>query len=632
MVLQATSLNNVAVYHVTASARSAIPDWLARRNAKSLRYDQDYRERIELIQDFEFPEASTRVKVTRDGKHIVATGVYKPQMRVFELSELSMKFDRHTDCDTVQFELLSDDWTKSVLLQADRTLEFHSQFGLHFKTRIPKFGRDMAYHASSCDLVLVGASNDAWRLNLEEGRFLNPFATDLPAINVCAINPTHQLFGFGGSGAVLEFWDPRSRSRAASLPLSRQSLHIDPMADGDLEITALSFAMDGLTMGVGTSAGHVLLYDLRNPNPRLVKDHQYGTPIKNITFHPSSGNVVSADTKIIKLWNQETGAALTSIEPPNDINDLCVVEESGLILVANEGVQIQSYYVPALGPAPRWCAFLDNLTEEMEEKKEQRVYDDYKFVTRKELAQLGLDHLVGTNLLRAYMHGFFVDLRLYEKAQSIANPFAFEEYRKRRVQDRLEEERKTRISLQRKLPKVNKALAAKLAAAAEKDEQDAAYKSKSSPLPAASSADPMNPLGDSRFAALFEDEDFQVDATSHEYRLHHPEEKPVADAPLRSGSASEASDEDEAGTSSRDRRTPSVPTSAERTLSGDRRKQADGANVHKGGKPKRVKFVPGRERREQGRDDEAEGTKRQRRGVKELRLSSGRGGRGRGRR
>jgi ribosome biogenesis protein ENP2 len=140
MVLAATTLNNVAVYSVTASARSAIPDWLARRNAKSLRYDKEYRERIELIQDFEFPEASTRVRMTRDGKHIVATGVYKPQMRVFELSELSMKFDRHTECDTVQFELLSEDWTKSVLLQSDRTLEFHSQFGLHFKTRIPKVG------------------------------------------------------------------------------------------------------------------------------------------------------------------------------------------------------------------------------------------------------------------------------------------------------------------------------------------------------------------------------------------------------------------------------------------------------------------------------------------------------------
>jgi ribosome biogenesis protein ENP2 len=84
-------------------------------------------------------------------------------------------------------------------------------------------------------------------------------------------------------------------------------------------------------------------------------------------------------------------------------------------MMANEGVQIQSYYVPALGNAPKWCSFLDNLTEELEENPNTAVYDDYKFVTKKDLTNLGLDHLIGTNVLKAYMHGFFIDLRLYEK-------------------------------------------------------------------------------------------------------------------------------------------------------------------------------------------------------------------------
>ena len=41
-----------------------------------------------------------------------------------------------------------------------------------------------------------------------------------------------------------------------------------------------------------------------------------------------------------------------------------------------------SYHVPALGAAPRWCSFLDGLTEELEEEAAGSVYDDYKFVTR----------------------------------------------------------------------------------------------------------------------------------------------------------------------------------------------------------------------------------------------------------
>jgi len=37
----------------------------------------------------------------------------------------------------------------------------------------------------------------------------------------------------------------------------------------------------------------------------------------------------------------------------------------------------------------------------------------------------GLSNLIGSSLLRAYMHGYFVDMRLYHKAKAAANPFAY---------------------------------------------------------------------------------------------------------------------------------------------------------------------------------------------------------------
>ena len=82
----------------------------------------------------------------------------------------------------------------------------------------------------------------------------------------------------------------------------------------------------------------------------------------------------------------------------------------GLIMVANDSPNMHAYFVPSLGPAPRWCSHLEGLTEELEEAA-PAVYDDYRFVTRADLARLGLDHLLGTPMLRAYMHGFFVDNR-----------------------------------------------------------------------------------------------------------------------------------------------------------------------------------------------------------------------------
>ncbi|KAH6583630.1 hypothetical protein BASA60_001349 [Batrachochytrium salamandrivorans] len=547
--MQVANNNDVKIYSITSASRSAIPDWAVRKNKDKLKHDQAWRSRIELIQDFEFPEASLRIQATRDGNYIMATGVYQPQMRVFELGQMAMKFDRHTDAENVQFEILSDDWTKSVLLQSDRTIELHSQFGLHYKMRVPKFGRDLSYHYPSCDLMVVGSSNEVWRLNLEQGRFLTSLQTDMAAINVSSISPAHQLMGFGGTNGCVEFWDPRDRKRIGMIDAAAA---ITRSVDAGLleslpEVESLAFSSDGLSFVVGSKTGQIVMYDLRRPTPLLIKDHQYGYPIKKLIYHDASHNIVSADSKIVKIWNMRDGAPFTTIESTYDINDVCVNGDSGLIMLANEGVQIQSYYIPEMGPAPRWCPFLDNLTEEFEEGNTTTIYDDYKFVTRKDLANLGLEHLIGSNLLKAYMHGFFVDLRLYEKARAIANPFEFEEHKRRIVQQKIEDQRKSRITAIKKLPKINRNLAAKLVLdtanrddsdydGEEGDTWDNGQRSKDGSknkkkrakdalargMANGALATSENPLGDDRFAALFQDSEFQVDEESHEYRLHYP--------------------------------------------------------------------------------------------------------------
>lgn len=56
-------------------------------------------------------------------------------------------------------------------------------------------------------------------------------------------------------------------------------------------------------------------------------------------------------------------------------------------MLANEGIQMTTYYIPQLGPAPRWASFLENLTEEMEDQTTRTAYQDYKFVERSELSR-----------------------------------------------------------------------------------------------------------------------------------------------------------------------------------------------------------------------------------------------------
>lgn len=46
------------------------------------------------------------------------------------------------------------------------------------------------------------------------------------------------------------------------------------------------------------------------------------------------------------------------------------------------------------------------------------------------------------------MHGYFVDIRLYRKAKSVAEPFAYEEYRRKKVREKIESERTNRVQVQ----------------------------------------------------------------------------------------------------------------------------------------------------------------------------------------
>lgn len=202
------------------------------------------------------------------------------------------------------------------------------------------------------------------------------------------------------------------------------------------------------------------------------------------------------------------GKLYTSIDASTEFNDLCLVPKTGLFFLANENTKIQTYFIPSMGPAPKWASFLDSLTEELEESNAETVYDDYKFVTAQELEALGLDHLIGTKLIRAYMHGYFLDVRLYKKAKTVADPFEFDEYRKRKIRETIEREREARVQLD-KLPKVNKDLALKLM-----DDQSSKNKKKKE--------ESASLLKDSRFKLLFENPDFEVDKNAEEFRLLNP--------------------------------------------------------------------------------------------------------------
>jgi hypothetical protein len=122
MVADPSSVRVYTVNGPAAGSSSSLPDWLIRKRAskKGKREQREHVEgTLELVQHFEFPEASNKIRTTRDGHHVVATGTYKPQMRVWDLDQLSLKFERHSDAENVDF-LVSELFFASVL---PRTLD-----------------------------------------------------------------------------------------------------------------------------------------------------------------------------------------------------------------------------------------------------------------------------------------------------------------------------------------------------------------------------------------------------------------------------------------------------------------------------------------------------------------------------
>ncbi|TKA79543.1 hypothetical protein B0A49_02568, partial [Cryomyces minteri] len=489
--------------------------WLARKRKRSLKQDPEFANRIELLQDFEFDEASSCVRISEDGNWVMSTGTYKPQIHTHYLPHLSLSYARHTNTVNQTFLLLSPDYSKSLHLQCDRQLEFHTPGGLHYATRIPRYGRDLVYskHAAEALIPAVGVNGDGngevFRLNLEVGRFMRGYEVDVGGddmtslgggalqggINTGAVNTaavaeeSHNLLAFGTSLGTVEFWDSRSRSRVGVLPPA----HGAYIANGDVldsrpEISALEFHRSGLTLATGTSNGLIYIYDLRSPVPLLKKDQGYGYPIQTLTYlSPSTSSrsapiseekILSSDKRIIKIWDAGSGDPWNSVEPAVDINHVEWCKDSGMLLTANEGRQMHSFFIPQLGPAPKWCSFLDNLVEEMAEDAADpssynsafgagntgEVYDNYKFLDMKTLRELNLDHLIGTtSALRPYMHGYFVAQRLYEEARLISNPELFEQQRAKSIQEKIEKERESRIRGNKAVKvKVNKRLAEKM--------------------------------------------------------------------------------------------------------------------------------------------------------------------------
>eukprot|EP00965_Chrysotila_dentata_P216904 6189647-Pleurochrysis_carterae.AAC.4 len=85
------------------------------------------------------------------------------------------------------------------------------------------------------------------------------------------------MLAVGTADGHVQLFDPRQQRRLGAcdvLNAVSKSENIEPEM-ASREVTALRFDPRGLGLAVGTSTGHVALYDIRRAAPIAMKDHGY---------------------------------------------------------------------------------------------------------------------------------------------------------------------------------------------------------------------------------------------------------------------------------------------------------------------------------------------------------------------
>jgi ribosome biogenesis protein ENP2 len=154
------------------------------------------------------------------------------------------------------------------------------------------------------------------------------------------------------------------------------------------------------------------------------------------------------------------------------------------------------------------------------------------------------------------MHGYFLSLKLYDAARVIANPFVYSEHREKTIRQKVEKLAESRIRTKKdNLPKVNKALAERIMKNAEREKKRKRSKMEEGAAANDTEVKEKNAGGllqDSRFKAVFEDPEFQIDETSKEFALLHPSQADATSRGKKTRTAVDSEESSDGGMSSDD--------------------------------------------------------------------------------
>eukprot|EP00834_Sanchytrium_tribonematis_P006154 NODE_428_length_7645_cov_0.433740.p3 type:complete len:486 gc:universal NODE_428_length_7645_cov_0.433740:1545-3002(+) len=367
-----------------------------------------------FLQDTTNNEATT--SLTLDGDHLYTCGTYPPKFSQFSLSKHSTLFSRHVQQDILKFNVLHG--SKYALLMSNRNIQFHTLSKCIYTTKLPGIATHMAYSQYYARLWFSGSN--LYSLDLNSGQFENTVNHHMDRINCMDYHPGHLMVAIGGKDS-LSLIDSRTMDVVASVDAN--------------SLSACKFSIDGFHLATGDESGTVKVFDIRQYQPLSTIIHQYSSPIKEIKQIQSSTETYWGSLCEHQLKISCNGKIQCTIEPDFTLNDFVNIPNSGVFIIAGDSEELSTMYVPDIGPAPEFAAFMDQFQDT--NTTQSTEYEHYKFITKPELRRLGLDQFIGSDLLKPVMHGYYCHHRLIDTAKHVMLDYAG--YRQRELESKVEE-------------------------------------------------------------------------------------------------------------------------------------------------------------------------------------------------
>lgn len=102
--MKVSSFSGVKVYNLTPGNKQ-VPELLSKNKRRALAKDVEYNRRVEIIQDFEMPEAAQTISMTKDHEYIILTGSYPPSIKCYTVSDMTLKFQRGLTAEVVATQM-----------------------------------------------------------------------------------------------------------------------------------------------------------------------------------------------------------------------------------------------------------------------------------------------------------------------------------------------------------------------------------------------------------------------------------------------------------------------------------------------------------------------------------------------